>query len=300
MEIRTFAENILLAESLDEKLGRFDGTFTDEDVGEMLRVEVPGRPANLQFAPRRTAPSMPSPVAFDDPLKRAVAHHIMANHELQAVEVMCFVLCAFPEAPAEFRRGLAKIIDDEQRHTKMHADRSSSLGIPFGELPVNCYIWKKALSFECVLDYLAGLPLTFEGRNLDHTLEFEEYFLNVGDEKSAAIMRVIHRDEIEHVRFGLEWLRKLKPPDQSDWEAYQSHLHWPLRPAKSKGDTFHREPRLQAGMSEEFIARLEETEASTGVAGVERSEPPDLATSGGSQNLDPSHPPLKKGGRSSR
>jgi len=88
MEIRTFAENILLTESLEEKLERFDGTFSDDAPGEPLRVELPGRPANLQFAPRRTAPGMPSPVAFGDPLKRAVAHHIMANHELQAVEVM--------------------------------------------------------------------------------------------------------------------------------------------------------------------------------------------------------------------
>jgi uncharacterized ferritin-like protein (DUF455 family) len=128
---------------------------------------------------------------------------------------------------------------------------------------VNCYIWEKALSFASVLDYLAGFPLTFEGRNLDHTLDFEEHFRAVGDENSAAVMRRIHRDEIEHVRFGLEWLRKLKPPEQSDWEAYQSHLHWPLRPAKSKGDTFHREPRRQAGMSAEFIARLEEVDEGT-------------------------------------
>ena len=31
------------------------------------------------------------------------------------------------------------------------------------------------------------------------------------------------------------------------------------------------------------------------MAGVERSEPPDVAIPGGSQNLDPSHPPMKRG-----
>lgn len=256
MEIRTFAETVLLTETLEEKLKRHKGSFTDDEPGDVLRVEEPGRPGNLQFAAPRTAPGMPHHKAFLDPLKLAVAHHIMANHELQAVEVMCFVLCRFPDAPKEFRVGLVNIIDDEQRHTRMHADRAAELGIPFGELPVNCYIWKKALSFENVMDYLAGLPLTFEGRNLDHSLEFEEHFLGVKDEKSAAIMRVIHKDEIEHVRFGLEWLRNLKDPGQSDWEAYESHLHWPLRPKNSKGDNFQREPRRKAGMSEEFIDRL--------------------------------------------
>ncbi len=121
---------------------------------------------------------------------------------------------------------------------------------------MNCYIWKKSLQFESVLDYLAGLPLTFEGRNLDHTLEFEDYFEQAGAPRSAAIMKAIHHDEIQHVAFGIEWLNKLKPADQSEWDAYVAHLHWPLRPDKSIGDTFNTEPRRAAGMSPEFIDRL--------------------------------------------
>ena len=50
---------------------------------------------------------------------------------------------------------------------------------------MNCYIWQKAQQFACVLDYLAGLPLTFEGRNLDHTLEFAAHFERAGDAQSA-------------------------------------------------------------------------------------------------------------------
>lgn len=265
MELRRFAERVLLSESLDEKLARPDEPLTDERPGEPLRVALPGRPAELRFARRREAPPMPRPGAFRDPHKRAIAHHIMANHELQACEVMAHVLCAFPEAPSEFRRGMAAIIQDEQRHTRMHVERAAALGTEFGTLPVNGYIWKKSLEFNSVLDYLAGLPLTFEGGNLDHTLEFEEAFREAGDLRSAAVMRTIHRDEIEHVRFGLHWLRRLKPPGQSDWDAFVAHLKWPLRPAKARGDTFHREPRLAAGMSLEFIDRLEQEE--------ERSEP---------------------------
>ena len=70
-------------------------------------------------------------------------------------------------------------------------------------------------------------------------------------------MRTIHRDEIHHVAFGLEWLRRLKSPDQSDWEAFQSHLKWPLRAEKARGDVFQREARRAAGMTEEFISHLE-------------------------------------------
>ena len=257
MELRVFAERVLLSDSLEWKIQRITEPFSDAEPGVATRLIEPVRPANLPFAPRRTAPAMPHPSNFTDPRKRAIAHHILANHELQALEVMAWVLLAFPAAPGEFRLGLAEVMADEQRHTRMHAEQSAALGIPFGDLPVNCYIWKKSQDFQSVLDYLAGIPLTFEGRNLDHTLEFEEYFRSAGDERSAAIMKAIHKDEIHHVAFGLKWLRILKPADQTEWDAYVEHLHWPLRPDKSIGDVFHEGPRIAAGMSPEFIERLQ-------------------------------------------
>jgi uncharacterized ferritin-like protein (DUF455 family) len=256
LQLRQIAERILLSESLEEKLVQIPVTFADDRPGPPLRVREPGRPSGLKFAPRRTAPPMPRGAALGDPKKRAVAHHILANHELQALEVMASVLLAFPEAASEFRSGLVGIMRDEQRHTRLHIERAAELGLRFGELPVNDYIWAKSRAFESVLDYVAGLPLTFEGRNLDHTLEFEAFFEQAGDRESAAILRAIHRDEIGHVRFGLDWLRRLKPPEQSDWDAYAAHLHWPLRPEKAIGDELHHAPRLKAGMSADFIERL--------------------------------------------
>jgi uncharacterized ferritin-like protein (DUF455 family) len=259
MEIREFAERILCCSELERKLARAPLPLTDGAPGAAVRVRVPARSELLKFAPRRTAPAMPRPGSFRDPRKRAVAHHIMANHELQALEVMAFMLCAFPDAPGEFRQGLVYVMGDEQRHTRMHVERAAALGLEFGDLPVNSYIWQKAQSYETVLDYLAGLPLTFESRNLDHTLEFETHFRAAGDERSAAIMQVIHRDEIQHVAFGLSWLQRLKPADDSDWDAYCSHLKWPLRPSKSLGEVFDRHSRIEAGMSNEFLERLQQS-----------------------------------------
>ena len=97
---------------------------------------------------------MPSAGALLDPAKRAVAHHILANHELQALEVMASVLLAFPLEPREFRLGMARIMEDEQRHTRWHAQRVAELGGRFGDLPVNGYIWTKSRQFRGALDYL--------------------------------------------------------------------------------------------------------------------------------------------------
>lgn len=258
MEIREFAEQILRSPSLDDKLQPLAAVVTDLHPGPAERLLLPLRPADLQFCGRREAPVMPHFDTFCDPARRAVAHHIMANHELQALEVMAWVLLTFPEAPPEFRRGLLPIIADEQRHTRMHVDRAAELGLRFGALPVNGYFWNKSQHIETLLDYLATLPLTFENCNLDHTAEFEAAFERASDPRSAGIMRAIHRDEIGHVAYGLHWLRKLKPSDQSDWEAFQSHLQWPLRPCKARGKTFLRAPRQAAGMDNDFIDRLEE------------------------------------------
>ena len=256
MELRAFAERVLLSPVLEAKLEALDGPIQDREPGVRRRIETPSRPENLLFAAPRTTPSMPHPLALGDEYKRAIAHHIMANHELQALEVMAWVLLAFPEAPAEFRAGLSRVMSDEQRHTRMHMERAARLGLEFGQLPVNCYIWKQTRSFETLLDYIAVLPLVFEARNLDHTLELEAAFKTVGDPRSAALMRRIHEDEIEHVAFGMHWLRKLKNPSDSDWDAFCKHLKWPMSPIKAVGDDFQRDARSRSGMTDEFIDRI--------------------------------------------
>ncbi len=257
MELRVFAEQVLFSDSLDKKLARVKTEdFTDDQPGAALRVQFPTRPTNLVFGAPRTAPPMPHPETFDDPLRRGIAHHIMANHELQALEVMASQLLVYPDLPREFRLGMARVMEDEQRHTRMHVERCAALGVPFGSRAVNSYIWRKSLEFQDILDYLAGLPLTFEGCNLDHTVEFEGHFRRVGDPKSAAVMRQIHHDEIEHVAFGYQWLMQFKLPELSDWEAYVKHLHWPLRPAKSIGDQFQPDARIAAGLSPSFVEKL--------------------------------------------
>ena len=270
MELRTFAERVLCSDQLERKVNRIDERLTDENPGDAIRIDIPMRPANLQFAARKTAPAMPKSSSLKDPKKRAVAHHVMANHELQALEVMAMVLLAFPDAPKEFRLGMAHIMFDEQRHTRMHAQRCQELGVGFGDLAVNGWIWRKALEYQSPLEYVAGLPLVFEGANLDHTVEFERYFMDAGDRRSAAMMRAIHKDEIHHVEFGLQWLRHFKRPEQSDWDAWTEALHWPIRPSKARGELFQREARLRAGLTDEFIDRLE------GFVESEPLEPPAL------------------------
>ena len=258
MEIRDFARTVLLTEDLDVKLTPPPGELTDADPGPPFRAEEPGRPPNLRF---RTRVAVPSLEGMHDPAQRRRILHALANHELQAAELFAWALLAFPEAPAEFRRGLVRILLDEQRHTRMYLARVEDAGARFGDYAVNGSFWGKVGTITTPLRFLCAMSLTFENANLDHTEEYAEAARRAGDLKTAAVIDRVHLDEIEHVRFGWTWLQVFKQEDQSAWDAFQANLTWPLRPAKARGRTFHREGREAAGLDSEFIAKLEASES---------------------------------------
>jgi uncharacterized ferritin-like protein (DUF455 family) len=103
------------------------------------------------------------------------------------------------------------------------------------------------------------MSLTFENANLDHTTEYAAAARAAGDEKTAAVIDRVHRDEVEHVRFGWTWLDRFREEGETLWDAFRASLTWPLRPAKARGARFHREGREAAGLDPEFIRRLEES-----------------------------------------
>ncbi|HEV8580333.1 MAG TPA: DUF455 family protein [Thermoanaerobaculia bacterium] len=256
MEIRDFARTVLLSEDLDVKLAPPAGELTDEVPGPPFRAAAPGRPPHLRFSPV----GVPSIEGFHDPAQRRRILHALANHELQAAELFAWALLAFPDSPREFRQGLLRILDDEQRHTRMYIARAAEAGARFGDFPVNGYFWGKVGAITSPLRFLCAMSLTFENANLDHTLEYAEAARRAGDLKTAAVIDRVHRDEIEHVRFGWTWLQVFKGQDESAWNAYCANLAWPLRPDKARGRTFHRGGREAAGLDAEFIRRLEQGE----------------------------------------
>ncbi len=256
MEIREFASAVVLTEDLDVKLAPPPAGLTDDEPGPPLRIETPGRPPHLRF--QRV--EVPSIEGFHDPAQRARILHALANFELQAAELFAWALLVFPDTPPEFRRGLLRILQDEQRHTRMYIARAEDAGARFGDFPVNGYFWKKIESITTPLRFLCAMSLTFENANLDHTTEYAEAARRAGDLKTATVIERVHQDEIEHVRFGWTWLQVFKGEDESAWDAFLSNLTWPLRPIRARGRTFHREGREAAGLDAEFIRRLEESE----------------------------------------
>lgn len=256
MEIHEAAARIVTTESLAEKLAPLPPNLTDEHPDRLPAPGAPGRAPELSIVPGKQA-RVPSLAGMADPTQRGRILHALANHELQAAELFAWALLAYPGAPPAFRRGLLAILDDEQRHTRMYVARTEAHGIRFGDYPVSGYFWNKAHELTSPLRFICAMSLTFENANLDHTLELAAAAREAGDEKTAAVIDRVHRDEIEHVRFGWTWLQAFRLPDESSWQTYRENLTWPLRPSKAKGKVFHSSGREAAGLDGDFIRRLE-------------------------------------------
>jgi len=252
---REFALALIEAQTLTGKLTPPPPDLTDTDRGQALRLTAPGRPPELQI---REATRVPAIGAMEDPQQRPRLLHAFANHELQAVELFAWALLAFPEAPAEMRRGLLRILAEEQGHVALYLARLADYQVQLGDHPVSGYFWGKTPALTSPLRFVCAMALTFENANLDHTTDYATAAREAGDGKTAALLDQIHQDEIGHVHFGWVWLERLKPANQSMWQAYCDNVTWPLRAALAKGRTFHPTGREAAGMDAEFIRLLGE------------------------------------------
>ncbi len=256
MELRDYAFRIVAGDSLAEKLAPPPGPLEDDDPTPSYCPRAPGRPASLAILPARRV-KVPPLRGMCDARQRPRILHAFANHELQAVELFAWALLAFPAAPRAFRRGLLRILGDEQRHTRLYCRRLAALGVELGRFGVSGYFWRKIQQVTEPVEFICAMSLTFENANLDHSIEYARAAREAGDHASALLFDRVHRDEIRHVAFGWRWLRRLKRDGRGMWDSYLENLHWPLGPARARGARFHPDGRVRAGLDSEFVRALE-------------------------------------------
>src|SRR5262245_55942813 len=98
MELRAYAEAVVRGPALADKLAPPPADLTDRAPGSPLRLDAPGRTAELAIVAARGA-RVPPIAGMRDPAQRARILHALWNHELQAVELFAWALLAFPAAP---------------------------------------------------------------------------------------------------------------------------------------------------------------------------------------------------------
>ncbi len=233
-----------------------DGSGLDDaEPGPALYVDRPVRAPGLEMGPG--SERLPRPGQLVDPVARADCLRRFAHHELMAVELFAWALLVWPQAPAALRRGWLNTLADEQRHCRLYLDRLRATGGDLSDEPLSDYFWKHASAMHesprGPLAFLAALGLTLEQANLDFTLLYRDAFRAAGDEESARVAQQVHDEERAHVRLAARWLARLKRPDESEVQAYDDALPFPLCAARAKGRRFDVAARRASGLSEELI-----------------------------------------------
>lgn len=252
MELRIWAERILSADSLEEKL-LDPGEWTDKSPGPALFWNEPVRPTGLGFHRHSRKDKLPKPHEHHHPDKRAACLHRFAGHELLAVEIMAYALLAFPEAPKGFRRGVAHTLREEQEHVRLYIDRLAAMGVKFGDLPLYRHFWSYTPHLKNPTEYVSVMSLTFEMANLDFAPTYGASFAKNGDLLSAKLMERILIDEIGHVSFGWNWLKKFKSAELDTWSAWTAALPPRMEPKRACGPQFFEEHRRKAGIPDDWI-----------------------------------------------
>jgi uncharacterized ferritin-like protein (DUF455 family) len=255
MELRDWAIRILSADTLEEKL-LTPQELTDHNPGPAILWKEPSRPLGMSFKRHTRKEKLPSIHEHNHPEKRAACLHRFAGHELLAVEIMAYALLAFPEAPKHFRKGVANTLKEEQVHVSLYVKRMKELGLNFGDLPLYRHFWSHIPFLTTPLRYISVMSLTFEMANLDFAPMYGKSFARNGDLESAKLMQTIIEDEVAHVSFGYQWLKKLKEEPISDYEIWEKNLPPLMTPKRAKGLVFLDEHRKRAGLPTDWIEAL--------------------------------------------
>ena len=252
MNLSEFAGKILFGETIDDKMVHPEKILFDNFDPEFKLPSNPARAEKIQFSKE----NIKFPRGhFHIKEKKAIALHSFANHELLACEMMAAALLRYPHDTDEqkrFKRGVINTIYDEQKHFKLYVELLNKLGYEFGEFPLNDFFWSYMSDLDSPEKYTAVMAMTFESANLDFATHYEKIFRDIGDDEIADVLAIVLKDEISHVGLGVRYMNKWRK-DKKLWDYYLSQLPWPLTPARSKGQNFEATPRLQAGLSEDFV-----------------------------------------------
>ncbi|MFN4263205.1 MAG: ferritin-like domain-containing protein [Thioalkalivibrionaceae bacterium] len=178
-----------------------------QDQGPPIReLPRPGRP----FHPRLVSPRHLSPRGLGTHAGRVALLHAVAHIEFNAIQLALDAAYRFRDLPLAFVSDWLRVATEETRHFRMLRARLLSLGADYGDYPAHDGLWAMCFATRHdPLERMALVPRLLEARGLDVTPGMIKRLEAVGDDESAAILRLIHHEEVAHVAIGSEWFRYL-------------------------------------------------------------------------------------------
>jgi uncharacterized ferritin-like protein (DUF455 family) len=195
------------------------------------------------------------------PLQLRLQLHGIFVGELQALEAAGRTLWDFPDAPWEFKMNMARQCWDEARHVQVFEKLIEHVGGEIGEFPESTFLFETSCHDDPVLR-VTGVNRCLEGLACDAFRSLVDYGRSSGDEIIAQAVDFVLADELTHVRFGSDWVKRFTADDPDRARRAKDFQNETDRSfAFGGGRLIAREERLEAGFSEEEVDELETIEA---------------------------------------
>jgi uncharacterized ferritin-like protein (DUF455 family) len=218
----------------------------------------PDRPARPERPALKAPRDMPKRRAGGERASRIALLHALAHIELNAIDLAWDLIARFAGEvlPQAFYGDWVDVAEEEASHFGSLARRLAEMDASYGDLPAHDGLWEAAAATQHdFLARLAVVPLVLEARGLDVTPGMIARLERGGDEPSAALLRIIYRDEIGHVATGRHWFewecaRRALPPVETYRDLVRRYFKGLLKPP------FNRDARDKAGFGTAYYAPL--------------------------------------------
>jgi uncharacterized ferritin-like protein (DUF455 family) len=188
---------------------------------------------------------------------RAALLHALAHIEFNAINLALDAVWRFADMPQAFYADWLRVAAEEAHHFALLTARLADFGHAYGDLPAHDGLWQMCeRTRDDVLARMALVPRTLEARGLDASPAIRARLVQAGDADSAAILDVILRDEIGHVRIGNHWFRHLCALRGLDPHTAYAQLADRYGAPRLRGP-FNFDARRDAGFDDAELAALE-------------------------------------------
>ncbi|WP_296654962.1 ferritin-like domain-containing protein [Paraburkholderia sp.] len=215
-------------------------------------ADLPGRPAR----PVLVEPRQLERRSMSTPQGRVVLLHALAHIEFNAINLALDAVWRFPAMPDAFYADWLTVAAEEAFHFSLLGARLADYGHAYGDFPAHNGLWEMCeRTRDDVLARMALVPRVLEARGLDAAPPIRARLKQAGDDQSAAVLDVILRDEVGHVRIGNRWFRYLCEARGLDPHAAWLTLAQQYRAPKMRGP-FNFEARRSAGFDDAELDTL--------------------------------------------
>lgn len=177
-----------------------------DETGEVKDFRLAGHPPKPELVP----PSRVTNRKLTTIEGYAALLHAVCHIEFNAINLALDAAYRFRLLSEEFTRDWVRIAAEEAKHFQLMRQRLQATGYDYGDFSAHNHLWDMAYktAFDPLLR-MALVPRVLEARGLDVTPGMRKKIAQKGDDETCAVLDIIYREEVGHVRAGNYWYQYL-------------------------------------------------------------------------------------------